>query len=360
MGGRIAIKIGSNVLTRSDGSIDYTRMSALVDQVCDLRRDGCEVILISSGAVAFGRDALGDASRLDSVSRRQLLSAVGQTRLMHAYHELLRQRGLFCGQVLTTKENFSTRHYYLNQKNCMDTMLACGVIPIVNENDTISLTELMFTDNDELSGLVATMMDVRLLVILSNVDGLFTGDPAESGSRLIEEIEPGSRSEEQFVSGAKSTAGRGGMRSKYAVARKVASEGIPVAIACGKRDGILAAIASGSRELPYTLFKAGQKPISGVKKWIAHSGGFSKGSVTVNKGAADALLGRSAASLLPVGITAVEGDFEKDDLVRILDPDGRPIAVGKASCGAAELAAELGRKNLPEFIHYDYLYIEQL
>ncbi len=360
MGGRIAIKLGSNVLTRSDGSIDYTRMSAIVDQICDLRRLGWEVILISSGAVAFGRDALGNAGRLDSVSRRQLLSAVGQTRLMHAYHELLRQRGLFCGQVLTTRESLSTRHCYLNQKNCMETMLDSGVVPIVNENDTISLTELMFTDNDELSGLVATMMDVRLLVILSNVDGLFTGDPAEKDSRLIEEIEPESGSEAQFISDAKSSAGRGGMRSKYAVARKVASEGIPVVIACGKRDGILAAVASGSRHLPYTLFKAGQKPISGVKKWIAHSGGFSKGSVSINRGAADALLGRSATSLLPVGITAVEGDFEKDDLVRILDPDGRPIAVGKASCSAAELAARLGKKNAREFIHYDYLYIEQL
>ena len=154
---RIAVKIGSNVLTRADGSLDHTRISALVDQVCELLDGGSEVIIISSGAVASGRDELGSAGRLDPVSQRQLFSAVGQVRLMHTYYQLFKERGHCCGQVLTTKENFSTRHHYLNQKNCMEVMLSQGVIPIVNENDTISLTELMFTDNDELAGLVATM-----------------------------------------------------------------------------------------------------------------------------------------------------------------------------------------------------------
>ena len=195
---RIAIKIGSNVLTRRDGSIDFTRISALVDQVCDLRRQGIEVILISSGAVAFGRDSLNVSAPLDTVSARQLFSAVGQTKLMHTYYQLFKERGLECGQVLTTKEGLSTRHHYLNQKHCMEVMLSAGVIPIVNENDTISLTELMFTDNDELSGMVATMMEARMLIILSDVDGIFTGDPSEPGSELIREIAPGSDEAEQF------------------------------------------------------------------------------------------------------------------------------------------------------------------
>ena len=338
---RIAIKIGSNVLTRRDGSIDFTRISALVDQVCDLRRQGIEVIMISSGAVAFGRDSLNVSAPLDTVSARQLFSAVGQTKLMHTYYQLFKERGLECGQVLTTKEGLSTRHHYLNQKHCMEVMLSAGVIPIVNENDTISLTELMFTDNDELSGMVATMMEARMLIILSDVA-------------------PGSDEAEQFILGTKSSRGRGGMRTKYAIARKLALEGIPVAIACGKRDGILNAVAAGSSDLPYTLFRAAEKPISGVKMWIAHSGGFAKGSVTVNAGAAEALLGDGATSLLPVGITAVEGDFEKDDIVKILDPDGRCIAVGKANCDADTVRSQMGRRNAREFIHYDYLYIEQI
>lgn len=357
---RIAIKIGSNVLTRADGSIDFTRISALVDQVCDLRQKGVEVIMISSGAVASGRDSLNISTPLDTVSQRQLFSAVGQAKLMHTYYQLFKERGLVCGQVLTTKESLSTRHHYLNQKHCMEVMLSAGVIPIVNENDTISLTELMFTDNDELSGMVATMMEAKLLIILSDVDGIYAGDPSDPDSKLIEEITPGSDAAEQFIKSTKSSRGRGGMRTKYTIARKLALEGIPVAIACGKRDGILEAVVYDNRSLPYTLFRASDKPISGVKMWIAHSGGFAKGSVTVNAGAAEALTGGGATSLLPVGITEVEGDFEKDDIVKILDPEGRTIAVGKANCDAATARKNMGRQKAKEFVHYDYLYIEQL
>ena len=171
---RIAVKIGSNVLTRPDGMLDVTRMSAIVDQVAALHKSGIEVIMISSGAVASGRSELAGMDRhirkLDSVEQRQLFSAVGQ--------------------VLTMKENFSTRRHYLNQRGCMEVMLRAGVIPIVNENDTVSVTELMFTDNDELSGLIATMLDADKLVILSNIDGIFTGLPGEEGARLIERVSP--------------------------------------------------------------------------------------------------------------------------------------------------------------------------
>ena len=171
---RIAVKVGSNVLTRADGTLDVTRMSALVDQIAELRNRGVEVILISSGAVASGRSELQlsqeECRRMDHVNQRQLFSAVGQAKLINRYYELFREHNIAVGQVLTMKESFSTRRHYLNQRNCMMVMLENGVLPIVNENDTISVTELMFTDNDELSGLVATMMDVQALVILSNVD----------------------------------------------------------------------------------------------------------------------------------------------------------------------------------------------
>ena len=168
---RITVKVGSNVLTRKDGTLDVTRMSALVDQVVDLRKAGVEVILVSSGAVAAGRSEVRPVRKLDSVDQRQLFSAVGQAKLINRYYELFREHGIAVGQVLTMKESFGTRRHYLNQKNCMTVMLENGIIPIVNENDTVSVSELMFTDNDELSGLIASMMGAQALIILSNVDG---------------------------------------------------------------------------------------------------------------------------------------------------------------------------------------------
>ena len=174
---RIAVKVGSNVLTRRDGTLDVTRMSALVDQIAELHKTGVEIILVSSGAVASGRSEVHSAKKLDSVDQRQLFSAVGQAKLINRYYELFREHGIAVGQVLTMKENFATRRHYLNQKNCMTVMLENGVIPIVNENDTISVSELMFTDNDELSGLIASMMDAQALIILSNIDGIYNGSP---------------------------------------------------------------------------------------------------------------------------------------------------------------------------------------
>ena len=188
---RIAVKIGSNVLARKDGTLDVTRMSALVDQVAELRKAGVEVILISSGAVASGRSEIKPSKKLDSVEQRQLFSAVGQAKLINRYYELFREHGIPVGQVLTTKESFGTRRHYLNQRNCMMVMLENGVIPIVNENDTISVTELMFTDNDELSGMIASMMDMQALIILSNIDGIYNGSPSTFGTQVIREVEQG-------------------------------------------------------------------------------------------------------------------------------------------------------------------------
>jgi glutamate 5-kinase len=158
---RIVVKVGSNLLTRDDGTLDVTRMSSLTDQIASLRQSGIEVIMVSSGAVASGRSELSVEHKLDSLDQRQLFSAVGQAKLINRYYELFRDHHIVVGQVLTMKENLSTRRHYLNQKNCMEVMLRNGVIPIVNENDTLSVTELMFTDNDELSGLIASMMNAQ-------------------------------------------------------------------------------------------------------------------------------------------------------------------------------------------------------
>ena len=187
---RIAVKVGSNVLTRDDGTLDVTRMSALVDQIAALWKAGVSVILVSSGAVASGRSELSLPKKLDSISQRQLYSAVGQVKLINHYYGLFREHHIPVGQVLTTKESFSTRRHYLNQRNCMATMLGNGVLPIVNENDTVSVTELMFTDNDELSGLVASMMNVEALVLLTNVDGIYDGPLSDKDTRLVRMAKP--------------------------------------------------------------------------------------------------------------------------------------------------------------------------
>lgn len=354
---RIAVKIGSNVLTRKDGTLDITRMSALVDQVAELRRGGVEVILVSSGAVASGRSEVKTTQKLDSVSARQLYSAVGQAKLIMHYFELFRDYGITCGQVLTTKESLSTRGHYLNQKNCMTVMLENGVIPILNENDTISVTELMFTDNDELSGLVATMMDVDALVILSNIDGIYNGHPDDPACEVIRRVEAGKRSVlTDYIQKSRSGFGRGGMQTKYHIARKVADEGVTVIIANGKRDNILPELLRRGSDTISTRFEPSDKAVSGVKKWIAHSEGFAKGEIHINTGAYEALTGPKATSLLPVGATAVEGDFERDDIVGIYY-DRMQIGVGKAAFDSGEVRSLIGVQGAKPLVHYDYLYL---
>ena len=368
---RIAVKIGSNVLTRRDGTLDVTRMSALVDQVAELHKAGVEIILVSSGAVASGRSEIHPAKKLDSVDQRQLFSAVGQAKLINRYYELFREHGIPVGQVLTMKENFATRRHYLNQKNCMTVMLENGVIPIVNENDTISVSELMFTDNDELSGLIASMMDAQVLIILSNIDGIYNGSPADPASEVIREIEHG-KDQSSYIQTSKSSFGRGGMLTKTNIARKVADEGITVIIANGKRDNILVDLlhqelpslfpdvqsSALDSQLTYTRFIPAPQPVSSVKKWIAHSEGFAKGELHIDDCATKVLASDKAVSILPIGITDVRGEFEKDDIVRIIDFEGNPIGVGKANCSSEQAREAMGKHGKKPVVHYDYLYIE--
>ena len=251
---RIVVKIGSNVLTRQDGKLDVTRMSALVDQIAWLRKQGIEVILVSSGAMASGRGELRVDHSLDSVEQRQLFSALGQAKLIGLYYDLFREYHIHVGQVLTMKENFRPGEQYENQRACMRVMLENGVLPIVNENDTVSVTELMFTDNDELSGLIAQMMQADTLVLLSNIDGIYTGNPADPASKLISEVALGTDLS-QYIQTEKSSAGRGGMQSKYATASKIQQAGISVIIANGKRENILVDLIEQPETTPHTIFK---------------------------------------------------------------------------------------------------------
>ena len=354
---KIAVKIGSNVLTRADGTLDITRMSALVDQISQLYKKGVEIVMVSSGAVASGRSVMGINKKMDVVDQRQLFSAVGQAKLINHYYELFREHGIIVGQVLTTKENFSSRRHYLNQRNCMRVMLDNKVIPIVNENDAVSVSELMFTDNDELSGMIASMMDMQALIILSNIDGIYNGNPSDPESKVIRQIEKG-QDVTDFIQSTKSTFGRGGMMTKTTIARKIADQGIEVFIANGKRDSILLQLLDRKSDVVCTQFVASTGDVSSVKKWIAHSEGFAKGEIHVNENAAKALTGEKAVSLLPIGAIKIVGDFEKDDIVRIFDHNKHSLGIGKVQYDSEKAREMLGKKNQKPLVHCDYLYLE--
>jgi glutamate 5-kinase len=250
---RIVVKVGSAVLTRPDGELDTTRVSSIVDQIATLRREGFEVVLVTSGAVACGRAVISEDRKLDDVQQRQLFSAIGQVRLMDLYYKLFQAYEITVGQVLTMKKNFEEGQEYNNQKSCMEVMLQGNVLPVVNENDTVSITELMFTDNDELSGLVAGMVGAESLVILTNVDGVFDGSPDDPQTRVIPRILPG-ESVESHISAKKSSAGRGGMLSKCNVATGLASKGIRVIIANGRRENVLTDVLTNPEATVFTEF----------------------------------------------------------------------------------------------------------
>lgn len=355
---KIAIKVGSNVITREDGSLNVGRMLRLVEDIAVLSKQGLDVILISSGAVAAGRGSVVPAKRTNIISAKQIWAAIGQVKLMSTYQFLFEKYNIVAGQVLATKEEFSDRRHYLNMKNCISSMIENKVLPVVNENDTVAINELMFTDNDELSGMIASMMDSEALFLLSNVDGIYNGVPGSEGVEIIKEVCDDSENPEQYITSSKSGFGRGGMLTKYATARKIASEGVDVYIANGNRDSIVLDILR-SRDVPFTRIRGCSGRPKSVKKWLYHSDTFAKGAVVVNKGAKDALLADRASSLLMVGITGVEGYFEKGDIIRILDEDGNNIGLGKSAYDSRKAEQSIGTKLPRPFIHYHYLVLNE-
>lgn len=239
-------------------------------------------------------------------------------------------------------------------KNCISAMLDNKVLPIVNENDSVSINELMFTDNDELSGLISSMMDFESLIILSNVDGVYDGIPGHEGTKLITRIDTDSEDLGKYISAGKSGFGRGGMMTKCLIARKLASQGIDVFIANGTRDAIITDIVR-RKETPYTHFVANSKRATGVKKWLSHSDTFAKGAVIINNGAKEALYGERATSLLMIGISRVEGFFKSGDIVRIVDEEGNNIGLGRAKFESVTVEQSIGEKIKKPFMHYNFM-----
>lgn len=349
----IGIKIGSNVLTDSQGLLDQSRIKDLVIQVAEVKKKGLDVVLISSGAVAAGRSVYKPKNKTDAVGLRQMWSSLGQVRLIEAYSQLFKNQGLICSQVLVTRDDFRSRDHFQNMKNCFLVLLNNDIIPIVNENDVISVTELMFTDNDELAGLVAGMLNLDPLIILTSVDGIMnTVDHGKSV--LIPEIHVGDKEFEKHINTEKSAFGKGGMLTKAHLAAKVASHGIEVIIANGLKKGIVKKILEGSSQC--TRFK----PSSGkstIKKWLSHARGFEKGAVIINQGALQALKSDRAISLLPVGVVEIEGHFKKGDIIMIYDEYQTQIGLGIARYSDEKAKAGIGKKNQRPVIHYDHLFL---
>lgn len=352
---KIVIKIGSNVLTRADGFPDLDRLNHLSGQIQEWIQTGRQIVLVSSGAVAFGRSLNIAPNGKNSLANRQVWAATGQVKLMQAWQERFQPHQIQCAQVLVTKEDFRDRRHYLNMKQCVTHLMKQNVLPIINENDAVSITELMFTDNDELAGLIASMVGADALIILSNVDGIYDGDPKLASSTLIEKINPFQFKAKDFVVQSKSSFGRGGMITKANMAKKIARLGIAVHIANGRKDHILRDLWFG--QAPHTYIKPA-KSKNERKKWLAHSEQFSNGEVKVNEGAKQALFSAKATSLLPVGIVDIIHPFEKGDIVRIIDEQGQYLGLGIAEYGAIKARERMGLQQQKVLIHYDYLFLE--
>lgn len=352
---RIIIKIGSNVLTQKNGLPDLDRIRHLVKQIAEIKEQGKEVILVSSGAVASGRSLITVSEKANAVSARQLLASIGQVKLINTYAQFFEQFNILCSQVLVTKEDFRDRMHYLNMRNCLEILLQHHVIPVVNENDVVSVTELMFTDNDELAGLIASMLNAQALIVLTNVDGIYDGDPSAAGSKVIDEVTGSDIDFSSFIATSRSQFGRGGMITKSTMAQKVAQLGIAVHIANGTKDNVLLDVLED--RTPHTHFIP-NKTASGKKKWIAHSENYATGIVQVNEGAKNALTSSKASSLLPVGITHIISNFQKGEIIKLVDVNNKLIGLGIAEYSAEKATEIIGHKNEKPLVHYDYLYLQ--
>jgi glutamate 5-kinase len=359
---RVVIKVGSALLVeKSTGSVNRDWLEALADDIAAVRARGQEVVLVSSGAIALGRRELGLAKRKPKLEEKQAAAAVGQIRLAHAWKEVLERRGFTVAQVLLTLGDTEERRRYLNARNTLTTLLRLGAIPVINENDTVATAEIRYGDNDRLGARVAQMVSADCLVLLSDVDGLYTADPTrDDAAQFIAEVRRITPEIEAMAGGSASDVGSGGMATKVLAAKIAVAAGCHMCIAAGREAHPLRRIESGAR---CTWFVADASPVTVRKQWIA---GMLKpaGELVIDAGAARAL--RDGSSLLPAGVIEVKGRFDRGDAVVVLDPEGVEIARGLAAYSStdaerirgrrsSELEALLGFRGRDEMIHRDDL-----
>lgn len=366
---RIVFKFGTNALSTDNGDLALSRLYSFMEDIAALRAQGKEVMIVTSGAVGMGKRRLGLTSAPDVVSLKQACAAVGQISLMKFYEDGFKQLGVVAAQVLLTEDDFSHRSRYLSLRDTLNRLLELGCIPVINQNDTVSTNELRgykekgvnvcFSDNDKLSALVASGMDADLLCVMSDVEGLYNGDPRKDKNAKLIDVVKGVTPEIEALGFCASSRGRGGMKTKLEAAKVVTRSGAAMVIAYGKKPGAVSSLFGP--DFKGTLFLPVEN-LPGKKLWLAYATNVA-GGLTVNAGAKKAMC-EKGSSLLPAGITAVAGEFEAGDSISILDEAGQEFARGLvnysskecqkiAGCRSEEIAKKIGYKNYDEAVHRD-------
>ncbi|HVL10924.1 MAG TPA: glutamate 5-kinase [Gemmata sp.] len=361
----VVVKVGTNVLADATGRLDRGRIQSLADQLARVRAGGRQVVLVTSGAIGAGVGKLGLKKRPADLPQLQACAAVGQTALMQLYQESLAPHGIQTAQILLTAGDFDSRGRYLNVRNTIRTLFEYGALPVINENDTVSVAEIKFGDNDHLAAMVTNLLRAPLLVLLTNVNGLYSDDPGTNpDARLLATVPAIDKSVTELAAATQSALGTGGMRSKLRAARLATAAGEAVIMANGSQDGILDRVFAA--EPVGTLFLPHGDDVPAWKRWV----GFTarpKGTLRIDAGARRALV-EQGKSLLPVGVTAVEGEFGKGDVVSIHDPDGAEVARGLSNYSSADaaklrgkptdqIATLLGSVPYHELVHRDNLVV---
>ncbi len=360
---RLVVKVGSSLVTNGGQGLDLAALAQWAEQIAALARGGKEVLLVSSGAVAEGMQRLGWKRRPKALHDLQAAAAVGQMGLVQAYETCFRKHGLQTAQILLTHEDLANRGRYLNARSTLRTLLSLGIIPIINENDTVATDEIRFGDNDTLGSLVTNLVEAEVLVILTDQPGLYTADPRKDPSAtLVQDARAGDPALEAMAGGAGSDIGSGGMLTKVLAARRAARSGAHTVIASGREDRVLMRLAEG--EKIGSQLAAETPTLAARKQWLADHLQL-RGKLVLDDGAVHAL--RAAGkSLLPIGVQDVQGDFERGEVVACLDAEGREVARGLVNYSAgetrrivrtpsAEIEARLGYIDEPELIHRDNL-----
>ena len=365
---RIVVKVGTSTITYANGKRNFSQIDRLARELSDLQNQGKEMILVSSGAVAVGVDRLGLPAKPSTIPGKQACAAVGQGVLMHTYEKLFADYGQIVAQVLITRTEAIDRHRYTNCRNTFMTLLQQGVIPIVNENDVVALDELKIGDNDNMSALVAGIVDADLVIILSDINGLYTANPAtHPDATLVHTVQEITPEVEASAGGVGSSRGTGGMATKIQAAKAATNSGIQLVIASGTEKNAIPRILQG--EEIGTLFVSRENRLQFRKRWLAF-GAKIQGSIVVDDGCARAIRKAGGCSILPAGIYQVVGDFQTGSTVSVIDKEGHELARGLVhytaselekikGCKSSDIEGILGHKNYDEVIHRDDLVILQ-
>ena len=339
---RIVVKVGTSTLAHETGKLDLYRIDHLIRELADLKNQGKEILLVSSGAIAAGLGKLGLSQKPDSIPEKQAIAAIGQGVLMHIYEKFFAEYGQIMGQVLLTKENSVRHNQYIHSRDSLLAQLAIGAIPVINENDAVSVDEIKIGDNDNLSAMVATLVDADALIILSDIEGLYTANPAvHPEAQLIHEIPEITPEVERIAGGAGSKLGTGGMMTKIQAAQIAMSAGVTMVIASGSREDVIRDVLAG-REVG-TVFPARESHLRVRKSWLAF-GKRLAGEIIVDDGCATAMR-ENGSSVLAAGVTALDGDFRAGNTVRVMTRDQQEIARGIVNYDAATLQKLLGHKT---------------